>query len=217
MKASIWDFWADKYNRLWVQKYSLGPTRKQVIAAFCSVLQSGAAYRILDVGCGTGQLIADIRAAFPSVQISFVGVDISPRMIAVAAARNPEDSFQVSSIESFAAEAGTFDVVLCTHSFPYYSDKPGVLQKLSRLLIPGGRLLLAQASVNSLYDALVMFCVKLTTSKADYPSIAAVKAMGAPYFAAITSRVIRERLYMPTIALFVCRKGSEVTDASIAD
>jgi methyltransferase type 12 len=28
---SIWDFWANYYNKLWVQKYSLKPSRDKVI------------------------------------------------------------------------------------------------------------------------------------------------------------------------------------------
>lgn len=206
MKTSIWDFWADRYESLWVQKHSLRPTRVKIIAALSRLIQPGATYRILDMGCGTGQLISDIQAAFPEVQISCVGVDISRGMIKIASSRNTQATFLVSSIESFAANSAGFDIVICTHSFPYYGDKVAALQKFSQLLTPSGCLLLAQASVNSAYDALAMSLVKLTTSKADYPSILAVQAMGAPYFAQITPEIIREKRYMPTIALFVCQK-----------
>ena len=104
---------------------------------------------------------------------------------------------------------GEFDIVVCTHSFPYYRDQAKALRKLSTMLKPGGHLLLAQASVNSPYDALAMFLVKFTTGKASYPSIAAIKQMASLYFSSLTCRVIREKWYMPTIALFVFSQGEE--------
>ncbi|MDP3487322.1 MAG: methyltransferase domain-containing protein [Bacillota bacterium] len=181
MHTRVWDFWASRYERLWVQKHSLTPTRELVIEELSGLIDSGREYKLLDMGCGTGQLIREIQQAFPHVKLSCVGVDISPKMIEMAAANNPGTFFMVSSIEGVIGE-GEFDIVVCTHSFPYYRDQAKALRKLSTMLKPGGNLLLAQASVNSPYDALVMFLVKFTTGKASYPSIAAVKQWPRPTF-----------------------------------
>lgn len=208
MHTRVWDFWALRYERLWVQKYSLTPTREQVLEELSGIIDSDREYKLLDMGCGTGQLIREIQKAFPSVKLSCVGVDISPKMIEMAAANNPNAIFKVSSIEEVIGE-GEFDIVVCTHSFPYYRDQAKALKKLGASLKPGGHLLLAQASVNSPYDALVMSLVKLTTGKANYPSITTVKQMASQYFSRVTCRVIREKWYMPTIALFVFRQGEE--------
>ena len=208
MHTRIWDFWASRYERLWVQKHSLTPTREQVIEELSGLIDSGREYKLLDMGCGTGQLIREIQKTFHNVKLSCVGVDISPKMIEMAAANNPDARFMVASIDGVIGE-GEFDIVVCTHSFPYYRDQAKALRKLSTMLKPGGHLLLAQASVNSPYDALAMFLVKFTTGKASYPSIAAIKQMASLYFSSLTCRVIREKWYMPTIALFVFSQGEE--------
>ena len=206
MHTRVWDFWASRYERLWVQKHSLTPTRELVIEELSGLIDNGKEYKLLDMGCGTGQLIREIQKAFPKVKLSCVGVDISPKMIEVAAANNPGAHFMVSSIDGTAGE-GEFDIVVCTHSFPYYNDQAKALRNFSTMLKPGGHLLLAQASVNSPYDALAMFFVKFTTGKASYPSITTVKQMASKYFSSLNSRVIREKWYMPTIALFVFSQG----------
>lgn len=206
MHTRVWDFWASRYERLWVQKHSLTPTREQVLQELSGLIDSGREYKLLDMGCGTGQLIREIQQAFHNVKLSCVGVDVSSKMIEVAASNNPCAIFKVSSIDATIGE-GEFDIVVCTHSFPYYPDQAKALRNLSTMLKPGGHLLLAQASVNSPYDALVMFFVKFTTGKANYPSITTVKQMASKYFSSLTSRVIRDKWYMPTIALFVFSQG----------
>lgn len=73
----IWDFWAKYYNRLWVQKYSLTPTRvcvKNIIRNFGT-----GEGNFLDMGCGTGQLIKEISEEFSFSNI--VGIDLSKEMI----------------------------------------------------------------------------------------------------------------------------------------
>jgi trans-aconitate methyltransferase len=208
MQARVWDFWASRYEGLWVQRYSLTPTREMVIKELSGIIDESREYRLLDMGCGTGQLIRDIRSAFPKARLDCVGVDISPRMIEAASANNPHTRFILGSIDD-AEGAGDFDIIVCTHSLPYYRKQKQALGKLSAMLKPGGHLLLAQASVNSLYDALAMFLVKYTTGRARYPSIATIKQMAAAYFSCLNYQVIREKWYMPTIALFVLGQGEK--------
>ena len=66
-------------------------------------------YRILDLGCGTGKLLAFLE---PS---RGVGVDFSPATIDVARQNHPELEFYVGDIESrddLEQVEGTFDVIL---------------------------------------------------------------------------------------------------------
>ena len=53
---NIWDFWATKYNRLWVQRYSLTPTREYLL----KVVDINRPLKILDLGCGPGELIEEL-------------------------------------------------------------------------------------------------------------------------------------------------------------
>ena len=86
MKSKIWNFWADKYDKLWVQKYSLRPTRKYIMQAM-SELKSNENIKILDLGCGPGQLINELYENFNNVEIT--GIDFSEKMIEISKERNP--------------------------------------------------------------------------------------------------------------------------------
>lgn len=205
---SIWDYWADKYEKLWVQKYSLGPTRREVISLIKRMISGkDRSYRILDVGCGTGQLLREIQKELtPKYDIQCKGIDISQKMIETAQMHDLETEYEVSSIEDYGDDS--YDIVVCSHSFPYYMDKTLVLQKLHRLLNDKGCLILVQASQNNLYDHIIMSFVKMTTSKAQYPSVGKTLEMLRPGFPDVQVHKIKERFYMPSICMFVCRKGN---------
>ena len=79
--TKIWDFWADKYERLWVQKYSLSPARRDIIAEIKKLIVQSGSYNILDMGCGIGQLIREMQEDLKGFDIKYTGVDISPKMI----------------------------------------------------------------------------------------------------------------------------------------
>ena len=204
--VKIWDFWADKYERLWVQKYSLSPTRREIIKELKEIIREDREYRILDMGCGTGQLIRDIKRDFSSYNIKLMGVDISPKMIEAAKDKSGEADYLNSSIEEFKEQPYSFDIIVCTHSFPYYSNKNEAINKLHYLLKKEGYLFLAQASANSLYDHIIMFFVEFTTSSAKYLSIESIRNLTRERFNIIRINRIKEKSFMPTIALFLLKK-----------
>jgi len=204
--SSIWDYWADKYENLWVQKYSLAPTRKAIIDSLIPILYKDKKYRILDIGCGTGQLQREIENVFKDFDIEYTGVDASEKMIDICKARDSRANWIVSNIEDFESSMGEFDIIICSHSFPYFKDKKNIIDKFHRLLKKRGVLILAQASANSLYDSFVMFFVKFTTSKAEYLSIPAILQLAENKFKTVDIVKIKEKFYMPTICLFLFNK-----------
>jgi ubiquinone/menaquinone biosynthesis C-methylase UbiE len=206
MNNLVWDFWADKYDRLWVQKYSLGPSRREVIRALAPMLKTGGRYRLLDMGCGTGQLLRELQSTFKDIDIEYTGVDISSRMIEKCREQDVDTPYLVSNIEDFKWDGEGFDFIICSHSFPYYRDKLKAVEKFHHLLKKDGILFLVQASANSIYDSIAMFFVKFTTGKAEYLSIKSILDMVKGRFYNIDTVKIRERRYMPTICLFILRK-----------
>ena len=205
----IWDFWADKYEKLWVQKYSLTPTRKNIVKALSGILDKGRSYKILDIGCGTGQLLRDIQASFKELDIKYMGFDISSKMIEVAKSKSKTIDYFVGNVENFSSGGKTFDIITCSHSFPYYPNKPDVIDKFYKLLKEDGYLLMAQASVNNFYDWIIMKFVKLTTSKADYPGIKQLNQMLQTRFSDNRFIKMKEKFFMPSIFLSVSQKLSE--------
>ena len=213
----VWDYWADKYEKLWVQKYSLAPTRRVIVREILASLEGQEHCRILDVGCGTGQLLRDIReemeARYPECELELMGIDISHRMIEEAQKKSKGQvgsamiAYACIDVDSFQGEIGSYDCIVCSHSFPYYPKKRETLKKFARLLKPGGQLYLAQASVNTFYDRLIMPLVKLTTSKASYPGVRELNRLLTEDFATVKNVRIKEKFYMPSIYLFAAQKS----------
>lgn len=97
---------------------------------------------ILDAACGPGKY-AEILLA-KGAKLS--GFDISPRMVELARARNPDaGNFFVHDLarplEMF--DEASFDMVLCALALHYLEDWTLTLQEFYRVLKPGGRLVIS--------------------------------------------------------------------------
>jgi magnesium-protoporphyrin O-methyltransferase len=77
--------------------------------------------RVLDAGCGAGQMTAELAARGADV----VAVDISPALVAIAQARLPEaDAHRVTFTSGdMTADHGRFDYVLAMDSLIYYGTQ----------------------------------------------------------------------------------------------
>ncbi|MFA5561823.1 MAG: class I SAM-dependent methyltransferase [Eubacteriales bacterium] len=197
---TVWDQLSARYDTLWVQKYSLRPSRQAIVA---HLAHRTAAFSLLDVGCGTGQLLCELKAGHPAAAL--YGIDQSPRMIAAAREKNSTIDYRCVSVQEFATER-TFDILTCCHSFPYYKEQAQVLRQLSMLLQEDGEAIFIQASINSRYDKWVMSVVEKTAEKANYLSKQAFCRLAASYFVVKETYTIKERWFMPTICVFVLGK-----------
>jgi len=107
-------------------------------------LQLGAEDRLLDVGCGTG---AACRSA-ASVTASVVGIDLSPEMVRQArefASGLANVHFEIADSEHLPFDDGAFTAVVCSNSFHHYPDPGRAVREMTRVLAPGGRLVLGDA------------------------------------------------------------------------
>lgn len=199
MKSSIWNFWASRYDRLWVQKYSLKPTRNYILNAL-SENKDVNNIKVLDLGCGTGQLISEMAEFFSSPIIT--GVDFSEKMLDISKSRNPGAIHMQLNADELDKLKGNFDVIICSHSFPYYKSPEKVLHELNKLLKNDGILLMAFASGNNVYDKFALSFVKLTTGPAYYPSDRVFREIVSPYFHVADLQIIKEKFFMPRIALY---------------
>lgn len=213
MKSSrIWDFWAGHYEGLWVQKWSLKPTRDAVVEELKRSYETDAAFTLLDAGCGVGELLEEIHTVFPKAGV--FGLDYSLQMTKKTKERVPEGVICHQAVEELETINKTifpenFDVILCTHSFPYYKDQQKVLNLFHRRLKPAGRLFLAFASESTLYDRGIMPLVKLTTGNAKYPSKKELRGMIKEEFAYRTEENVAKHFWMPTLLFVVLQKYSK--------
>lgn len=93
--------------------------------------------RFLDVGCGTGHLLA--AAARRGAET--VGVDLSEEGVRVARGVSPRSTVLVARGESLPFPEASFDCVAAAGSLEHFLDIPRGLAEMSRVLRPGGRLL----------------------------------------------------------------------------
>jgi SAM-dependent methyltransferase len=113
--------------------------------------------RLLDVGCGPGTMDAHL---VPHVR-SLVGVDTSPRMIAVAAAANPAARYEVSEPLHLPLEDGAVDVSFASCVLHHVSvvDQPAVVAEMCRVVAPGGLVVILEHNpLNPLTRLVVARC-----------------------------------------------------------
>jgi SAM-dependent methyltransferase len=95
--------------------------------------------RLLDVGCGTG--LFALLAAEEGATVA--GLDASEASIAIAKERAPDGDFRVGEIEELPWQDGSFDVVTGFNSFQFAADPVKALQQARRVVVPGGRVVVA--------------------------------------------------------------------------
>ena len=108
---------------------------------FGFIIPPGA--RVLDLGCGTGNLLASLR---PS---RGVGVDFSPAMVERGRAEHPELEFVTGDIEDQAVLGsihGEFDFIILSDTIGMLEDIEETMRALHRLCTPETRIVIAYFS-----------------------------------------------------------------------
>lgn len=129
--------WVELETRLDEQIAPLG-----LAAIEAAAVQAGE--RVLDVGCGCGQTSLQL-ARRVGASGSVTGVDITTVMLERARARTLEAgmaslSFVNADAQTFAFEAGEFDLVFSRFGVMFFSDPTAAFANLRRALAPGARL-----------------------------------------------------------------------------
>ncbi|MGU9950736.1 MAG: class I SAM-dependent methyltransferase [Gammaproteobacteria bacterium WSBS_2016_MAG_OTU1] len=133
---------AEEYSRLatiyddkWA--FYIAATIRETIAR----MPLNPADKILDVGCGTGELLHQLAATHSPGNL--FGADPVAEMLAVA---QNKVSAEVSLCEGWAEnlpfDDAHFDVVVSCNMFHYIQQPTAALQEMWRVLRPGGRLII---------------------------------------------------------------------------
>jgi ubiquinone/menaquinone biosynthesis C-methylase UbiE len=135
--------WASTYDRSYLQRLIFEPVHQATLEAVNQALPSPG--RLLDVGCGTGQLLRRAAASFPDAHL--VGVDPAGEMVqrARTSAVGVGASFVQGAAEALPFDDANFDLVVSSMSFHHWADQQEGLREVSRVLVPGGLLALADA------------------------------------------------------------------------
>ncbi len=144
----FFDVWSRFYDLPLVQAATYRPLHDAIVRA----LARRAHGSILDVGCGTGQLVTRLGAIAETTRV--VGVDFSAGMLERASARlrSTAEPYR-AAVQLVRADAArlplpdhAFDAVVSTEAFHWFPDQAACLREMHRVLAPGGCLLLALVS-----------------------------------------------------------------------
>lgn len=96
--------------------------------------------RILDLGCGTGEITRRLAERYPQARLT--GVDILESNLQIARARGGRHEARIAYVggDAFALDFAdaTFDLVVCRHMSQAVPDFALVLDEITRVLRPGG-------------------------------------------------------------------------------
>lgn len=107
---------------------------------------------LLDVGCGAGDLTSALADHYPRSEV--IGIDASPSQIEQARRReSPRLRFEVLRVQDLRWERRFKAVVsvACLHWIPI-PEHPLVLERISRALVPGGRLIASFAGETNIAE-----------------------------------------------------------------
>jgi arsenite methyltransferase len=150
-------------GRSWAEDLSYPPELANVpdgaVESFAGVANPwqlgrlAAGERVLDLGCGAGtdSLIA-AQMVVPEGHVT--GIDMTPQMLAKARAAATE--LGTGNVEFVEAEAeqlpfpdGSFDVVISNGVIDLIPDKDAVFSELFRVLVAGGRMQIADVTIQN--------------------------------------------------------------------
>ncbi len=138
----------------WVQSYADGEPRtltatnllaRRRLAVEMVAAAVPPASRVLDLGCGTGEVAVQlIRLGY-----EVFGLDIAEPMARYARARCGSNRFRVGDMERLPFPDDTFDAVVCLGVIEYLAADDRALREIWRVLRPGGTAVISTPSAIS--------------------------------------------------------------------
>jgi ubiquinone/menaquinone biosynthesis C-methylase UbiE len=110
---------------------------ERIVDAFVRLTALKPGARVVDLGCGSGAFTALLaRAGYAAV-----GLDISPKLVAVGRRKYPHIEFVEGDIERLPFADASFDGVLLSGVVHHFPDPSRCAAEVFRVLRPGGRFL----------------------------------------------------------------------------
>jgi ubiquinone/menaquinone biosynthesis C-methylase UbiE len=136
-RIADYDSIASRYDR----RYDLH-TYAGVREALLSFVGSESVSAVLEVGCGTGHWLAEMRGATPSTERLFLaGVEPAAAMLARAREAAPAARLVRARAEMLPWREGAFDRVVCVNALHHFADRACFFAEARRILKPGGALM----------------------------------------------------------------------------
>jgi SAM-dependent methyltransferase len=138
---AAYDTVAVDYAELLRDELASRPLERAMLGVFAEQVQAAGGGPVADVGCGPGRVTAYLH----SLGLTASGVDLSPGMIDVARRTYPDLRFDIGSMLALDLADGVLAGVVAWYSIIHIPPelRPAVFVEFSRVIRPGGHLLLA--------------------------------------------------------------------------
>jgi ubiquinone/menaquinone biosynthesis C-methylase UbiE len=136
--AEAWATEGQDWAREW-ERYDNGVREQHGALLEAAAVRPGE--RVLDVGCGNGQVARDLAKAGAHA----LGIDLSRPMLQRArelAADLPDAEFVEGDAQVHPFDEASFDVVVSRYGAMFFADRKAAFANLARATRPGGRLAL---------------------------------------------------------------------------
>ena len=136
------------YSRL--ERFGAGWERAVEHADLLALLPDVVDRRVLDLGCGVGQLARHL-AAIGAAEV--VGIDVSERMLALARAEwtHPRVTYTRGAVEDARFPPARFDLIVSSLVLHYVKDYRGMVGRIAEWLAPDG--VLVYSTEHPIYTA----------------------------------------------------------------
>jgi len=155
MSAHVYDRWARLYDRVW------GGYTDATLDYLFAHLDLAAIYDVLDVGCGTGTLLEQLRHRRPQTQLA--GIDVSMGMLRVARRRlaGTEVRLAVGSAERVPCADKSLDLVTMASVLHYVPHPSLALGEARRVLRSGGTVAIVDYLLRGLHGSVADGLIRL--------------------------------------------------------
>ena len=140
--AGGWSAVAEGWAELW------GRFAEPAWAVVLDSVNLGPGARVLDVGCGSGDLLAHLDQR----GFSTAGIDPAPGMVALARDRVPAADIRSGGVEELPWAVDTFDLVTAVNALQFADDTDHALAQLVRVTVPGGAVAVVNWAGSDLND-----------------------------------------------------------------
>jgi SAM-dependent methyltransferase len=123
-----WSAVADEWSRYW------GTFAAPAWEPLLEHTRVGLGTRVLDVGCGSGELLAHLS----DLGALAAGVDPAPEMREATRRRAPDADVRDGDAEHLPFAGASLDVVVAVNALQFADDPLGALAEIRRVLVPGG-------------------------------------------------------------------------------
>ncbi|WP_431931669.1 class I SAM-dependent DNA methyltransferase [Nonomuraea jabiensis] len=136
-----YDTVAADYAELLRDELDTKPLDRAMLAAFAEHVRAPEGGEVADLGCGPGRVTAHLR----SLGVNAFGIDLSPKMIAVARRTYPDLRFEEGSMTALDLADGAVGGAVAWYSTVHTPPEvlPTVFAEIHRVLASGGHFLIA--------------------------------------------------------------------------